>query len=391
MKRNDKQIIIKCQSTFNASDISLFSLLYGPLLDSDSFKLYLTLVSLILKENKNESFTELALEDLLGFTEKKFITSRNKLEALDLIITYESNENYLIVLHKPSNAKQFFTNGVLGSYLNNKIGESNLRNVVDIFKVPSTNLDEYKNISKTFDSVFTDIEIDKKIEIKDDLEVDVYANNINLENSNFDYEEFSKEVDLSPIPYNMRDKFKQNVLNDAHMYSLSLTDIVLAYNKASSYNDFNFKVFRTYLKKIYNETNTKKVLAYKQINNDELYKDLENITTPELLSNLGLDNNALNVAKISEIYNEIKLERASVNLLILYVVKKNKELSSINYFISIYNTLVEKGMLSFNEIKSYLFDNNKSNKKNNKNSPETNEWVDKNMDDFLGGLEDGNK
>lgn len=388
MKNNNKNIIIKSFASFSSHDFVSSILLYGPLLDSDSLKMYLTLVSLVSKNNINKSFNETNFLDLINLTYNKYISCRSKLEALDLLLTYESNEDFLFLLHKPQSPSQFLKGGVLGGYLNNKIGEDNLRKIIDLFKGENIDFSNYRNISKSFDEVFSDIDISKDITINDELEVDVVAQNINKGKDTFNFDEFAKNVNLSLIPFSEIDSFKQKIINDAYMYSLDMNDMIVAFNKACSYDEFNLKVYKSYIKKIYNENNNKKVLVTKKVNNDVLYNDLSELTIDDLLSYASLDNRASNVATISEIYSTINLERASLNLIILSVVKEKKELPSVNYFVSVYNTLVEKGVLEFNLIRDYFYGNkNKNIKKKNLTKSKTNDdWVDKNMNDFLGGL-----
>ncbi len=388
MKKNDKTILIKSSAPFNQNDFVLTTLLYGPLLDSDSLKLYFTLISLSSKETLNSSFTETNLIDVLGFSYNKYLTCRSKLEALDLLLTYQNDSNYLLMLHKPASAKQFLKDGILGMYLNNKIGEDNLRKVINVFKTDSIDLSQYTNISKSFDEVYSDIDVNKQIDIKDELEVDIVAKNVNKKESNFDFDEFAKNVNLSFIPLNKLDEFKQKIVNDAYMYSLDVCDLIVAYNKACSYGSFNLNVYKEYIKKVYNETHNKKVLTTKKVNNDELYNDLANLSIDDLFSYVGLESSASNIAKVSEIYSTIDLDRSSINLIILAIAKEKKELPSVNYFVSIYNTLSEKNILSFNDIKEYFYNQgSKNNKQKKKPTTNTNaDWVDKNMEDFLGGL-----
>ncbi len=388
MRSSNKNIIIKSFASFSSNDFVFAILLYGPLLDSDSLKMYLTLVSLTNKKNINTSFNETALLDLINLPYNKYISSRSKLEALDLLLTYESNEDFLLLLHKPQSPSQFLKSGVLGAYLNNKIGEDNLRKIIDIFKSENLDFNKYKNISKSFDDVFSDIDVSKDFSINDNLEVDVVAKNVNKNKDTFDFKEFEKNVNLSYIPLSELDSFKQKITNDAYMYSLDVNDLIVAYNKACSYDEFNLKVYKSYINKIYNENNSKKVLVSKKVNNDELYNDLSELSVNDLLSYALLDSTASNVSIIDEIYSTINLDRASLNLIILSIAKEKKELPSANYFVSVYNTLVEKGVLSFEDIKEYFYgDKNKKPKKTAKKQTKTNDdWVDKNMDDFLGGL-----
>jgi len=388
MKRNDKNIIIKSFASFSSNDFVLATLFYGPLLDSDAFKLYITLVSLTRKNNINKSFKEVDLLDLVSLSYNKYLLSRSKLEALDLLLTYESDQEFLFLLHKPQSPNQFLKSGVLGKYLNNKIGEGNLKRIIEIFKNETIDITKFKNVSASFDSVFGDIDLSKDFNISESLEVDVVSKNVNKSLDTFDFNEFSKNVNLSFIPPQELDNFKQKLVNDAYMYSLDMSDLIVAYNKATAYDSFNLKTYKEYIKKIYNENNSKKVLVTKKINNDELYDELSLLSTDELLSYASLDSNASNIDKLSEIYNTINLDRPCLNLIILFVAREKKELPSVNYFVSVYNTLVEKGILSFNQIKEYFYsDKTKVNKKTNKKQAKTNDdWVDKNMNDFLGGL-----
>lgn len=385
----DKLITIEVSSPLNVEDITSLTLLYGPLLDSESIKLYLTFVSLCTNSREaNKDFTHLNMFDLLSLTENKFLSSRYKLEALDLLLTYEGENDIIYIIHKPQSAKQFIKSGILGVYLNNKIGEDNLKKVVKVFSRKLSDLETHKNVSKTFDEVFCDVDVSKKIDTKFDLVDNVVAKRINITKSNFDFDKFVKNIDIHYIPQNKIDSFRQKVINEAHLYSLDETDMTIAYNKACEYFEFDTKVFLNQIKKIYNEKNNKKVISVKQNEIDEYYEELKNIEVIDLLTSLNINPTSFEISKVSEIYHEVPLEKASVNLLITYVVKEKKEIPSAKYFVSMFNTLSEKGILDFNSIKSYLFDKKTKTSKvvSKKKEDVKSSWADNNMNDFLKGL-----
>ena len=75
-------------SSFNLSsdDVATISLLYSPLIGSEATNLYLTIQSLLERNNlKSETYTHEEIYTLLSLTEKKFLKARYALikEALE--------------------------------------------------------------------------------------------------------------------------------------------------------------------------------------------------------------------------------------------------------------------------------------------------------------------
>ena len=121
-------------SSFNLSsdDVATISLLYSPLIGSEATNLYLTIQSLLERNNlKSETYTHEEIYTLLSLTEKKFLKARYQLEGIGLLTTYmDEEQNYLYVISSPFlnvcpnlsdfNSKRLISSKVvkLGNYFN---------------------------------------------------------------------------------------------------------------------------------------------------------------------------------------------------------------------------------------------------------------------------------
>ena len=111
----------KIASTFTLSndDVSVLSLLYAPLIGSDSLMIYLGFQSLLERNNlSSEVLVHQDLFEIYSITAKEFLLARYKLEAIGLVTTFVDEEgNYTYFLSAPLSAKNFIKDATLGLYL----------------------------------------------------------------------------------------------------------------------------------------------------------------------------------------------------------------------------------------------------------------------------------
>src|SRR5690554_6336508 len=151
MKVNSK-FLLHINTTLSSADYKVLTLLYQPLIGINSYAIYSTFYHLVkIKDKFNHQF----LFDLLNITQEEFLSSLAKLEALGLVETYEKNESeYVYVIKPPYSAKKFLSETFLGTYLESEIGTKNLNELIAMFKLEKPKLNDYKNITKTFDDVY---------------------------------------------------------------------------------------------------------------------------------------------------------------------------------------------------------------------------------------------
>ena len=136
-------------------DVQTLSLLYAPLIGSDAFSLYMYFNSL-LERNKLacESLTHKDLFTIFSLKSKTFLEARYKLEAVGLLRTYYSEDEYIYILNAPLTAKSFIKDVSLGLYLYSKLNKELYDYVYSHFKIAKIDKEVCEKIIKKCGEVF---------------------------------------------------------------------------------------------------------------------------------------------------------------------------------------------------------------------------------------------
>lgn len=373
-------------------DISVITLLYGPLIGPTALQLYLSFTQMCSKQNHRIDFeTHSDLYDLLHIKEQDFIKARFSLEGIGLLDTYFKDNEYIYLVYLPQSASSFIKNGVLGIYLNSLIGQNNLNKILSLFSHDSIDLKEYNRITKSFDDIYKTDNVNKEQIKVEKLSEARRAKEINLSNDKFDIEYFLKKIDLSYIDNFADDKFKTTILNVSSAFNLSLEDIISLYNQSIGQNQkFSYVIFKRKARMLYNMNNDNSMpILVKNIKEDEneskegkkdLFKFFEELSGQELLQKFNLDTSK-NSSLLANIYQDIPFSRTVVNMMVWSVISKNNDhLPALGYFESMYNSMRDSGVLDEKTAYSYLFNQAEkkekkiSNKVKNINNPD---WVKK--------------
>lgn len=132
--------------------------LYQPLIGALSISLYNTLWSYLDRlELMSVEYTHNTLLNNMMISCNEFKDAREKLEAIGLIKTYLKKEqvnNYVYELYSPMSAKEFLTNPILSTALENAIGSKEFDRTISFFKIPNINLRNYEDITSKFSDTF---------------------------------------------------------------------------------------------------------------------------------------------------------------------------------------------------------------------------------------------
>ena len=132
--------------------------LYQPLIGALSISLYNTLWSYLDRlELMSIEYTHNTLLNNMMISCNEFKDAREKLEAIGLIKTYLKKEkinNYVYELYSPMSAKEFLTNPILSTALENAIGSKEFDRTISFFKIPNINLRNYEDITSKFSDTF---------------------------------------------------------------------------------------------------------------------------------------------------------------------------------------------------------------------------------------------
>lgn len=169
---SDKFIVIN-KTILNDNDRKTLFMLYQPLIGQTSISLYFSLWSYLDKsEIISQDWTHLHLINNMQIKLEEIIEAREKLEGIGLLKTYVKKNvtnEYVYELYSPLSANEFLNNPVLNISLYNSVGKTEFDRIVSYFKIPSINLEEYEDITCSFNDIFMSIDFDNYKPILDDL------------------------------------------------------------------------------------------------------------------------------------------------------------------------------------------------------------------------------
>ena len=141
------------------NDRKILTMLYQPIIGANSVNLFFTLWMdldkgefMSVEENHHHLMTSTSLNI------NEIIGGREKLEAVGLLKTFfKENENensYIYELFSPLSPSEFFAHPILNVVLYNSVGKKEYERIVNYFKVPRIILNDYEDITKSFNEVF---------------------------------------------------------------------------------------------------------------------------------------------------------------------------------------------------------------------------------------------
>lgn len=328
-------------SSFNLSsdDVSVISLLYAPLIESEATGLYFALQALLERNNlKSESYLHQNLFDLLGWTEKSFLKARFKLEGIGLLKTYLHESHYIYVICPPLSAKNFIKDATLGLYLYSKIGKVLFDRIYDHFKIEKLDKTTYQNITKNFEDVFTS-QIDEDISFsKFQYLLGRKPNNVKILNKKFDFDVFKSSINLDFLEMGITKQFTDQITNLAFVYAFDELQMVGLYNDSINKSGlFDYRLLKKKANVLYSylhHMDAPKLLTKEEENIDsvDLIEYLENASPAIILSNMMPDFPEKYLQVITDIYANIDLPKGVLNCMIVKVLKEKKELPNLSYF-----------------------------------------------------------
>lgn len=347
-KTIDGRLKFNIYSSFTLSndDVAVVSLLYAPLMGSDALMLYLGFTALLERNNlKSEALNHQDIFDIYSLTPSSFLKARLRLEGIGLLISYETKENeYIYVLCPPLTAKNFIKDSTLGLYLYSKIQKETLEYIYNHFKIEKINKNECSNITKSFDEVYTSL-------TDNDIAYDKFKyilgkkpnKNIRIKDYKFNFEEFSKEINLDFLETGITKNFREQICNLAFVYGFNEIEMAGLYQDSVNRSGlYDYRLLKNKANQlfIYKRNMKAPKLVGKEdteVQNEELSSYLETTPASVLLDDVfsaspnGYPEKYLQT--VNEVYAGIDLPRGVLNCMILKVIKdKGGELPNVNYF-----------------------------------------------------------
>ncbi len=142
------------------NDRKILTMLYQPIIGSDSINLFFTLWMdldknefMSIEENHHHLMTSMSMPL------ERIVSAREKLEAIGLLKTFfkerEDSNNYVYQLFSPISASEFFSHPILNIVLYNSVGKNEYQRITNYFKIPRINLNDYEDITKEFTDIFS--------------------------------------------------------------------------------------------------------------------------------------------------------------------------------------------------------------------------------------------
>lgn len=344
----DTFIVIN-KTIFNDQDRKLLMRLYQPIIGGDATNLYFNLWShLDNLEFVSNDYTHHYLFNLLQMSIDSFVSARMKLEAVGLIKTYvkeDSINNYIYELYSPLSPSEFLGNPLLNTLLLSNVGKKEFDSIIDMFKVPSVNLKEHKDITCSFSDVFF-----ISSEANDFSTVDLKNRNINglCFDIGFDVEECIASIPNEMLNirsvnktvrelivtlafvYNYNLEQMTNIIRDSISEKRTIDREALRVN-ARNYYTFNnrgklpnivFKCQPEYLRKPVGDTSKMAQTIYM----------FETISPYEFLSSkIGTKPSKSDLAILEHLAVDLTLPPGVINVLLDFVLKTTNNKLTINY------------------------------------------------------------
>lgn len=385
---------MKAKSTFNiisqcalsSDEWKVLGILYQPIIGVLSFSLYHTFYHLLNTKNyQSEVFTHQFLMDLLNVKADELKASKEKLEAINLINTFEDGEHTVYQLKSPLSPRGFIQDTVLGQFLLTELGKKLYDQVTNLFKVEKIELTGYKEVTKNFDDVFNFIDSNHF------YDSDVYLgkkSNLGARiKDQINYEAFVEKLpDRVKKPILMSRQTVDTIQKLVFVYQFSLDEIVDIYTKTVAPNgdidlgSLSFKA-QTYYQ------NKKKVLPVvsetKQLKGSESSINyLKSVSPMQVIEKYAKsDYQLMHTDTVMQLLERNQVEVGIINALLLHILKfKQGELPHITYLEKVLETWLKKGIRTtedaYHEVlnkSSYETQNQTSKKTTKAKNPK---WVD---------------
>ncbi len=371
----------------NLDDIKTLNLLYLPLIGDDSLTLYTFLHSLIDRMILEGSFFQKEeILDLLGYKSIKFNKSLAKLEGINLVRTFVKEDYEVVFLLAPFTPKNFLKDTVLGHLLEERIGEENYKKLLELFIIPTPDLKDYKEITKTFGEVFSESHNIKYDKISDNI----YGRRPNrkslINNTDFDFDLFISKIDLNHLKDGLTDEFRKQIESTSLVYSFNLEQMTNLFNDSVDKNGYyNYDLFKKKVQSLYNFLHKK---VNSKLSNDDMVNKLDNMNAVTLVKSLMGDNYPnLVLQKVNDLYININLPRGLINLMIILVYAQKENIPAISYFEKMASSWQNDGIYTTEDaVNKYVKGQLKTKSKKSNKDIELEDWQIAGMEDIMKGF-----
>lgn len=221
---------IRMSQPFSEHDQKLLTLFYQPLIGSDAMSLFMTLWADASEEEAE--YNHYHLMNVLSLPLAPIFEARISLEAIGLLRTYTKTEadqrTFLYELSPPLDAKAFFEDPLLSTFLFSKIGEQAYRNLRSRFLVATHEISSgYQEVSRTFLDVYKPVNHRVDIEEVEGRFIGRQeGNGVPFGQPNFDFDLLRSGLSEQMVPQAALSSISQELIAKlAFLYSLTPLDM----------------------------------------------------------------------------------------------------------------------------------------------------------------------
>ena len=345
-----RKTIISISSSIGLSndDHRVLNFLYQPLIGPLSYTLYLLLLNL--GERSGNEYSKDFILDILNTNNVNFSQAKEKLEAIGLLDVYEKNDYLYLFLKPPFTPKQFLSDSILGKFLFQEIGETNYLKITEIFKKEIVNLEDFKNITKSFDDIFKV----QSFNLTDTQQYKGKKNNFGLQfNSNFDYEIFINKLPkkynrLTLTTFKMIDKVKQL----AYVYEFKEEELATIYVQThEKAEEFSFDLLEKTAIEYFLGKKENSEVSFSIKEKDPILEQvaaINRLSIKKLVLDYSTAERSVSLlADVNKLMTLYKVEKGVIKLLVIYLSKlKDKDIPNYRYLSKTLQTWVDKGIIT---------------------------------------------
>lgn len=344
---------IKMAHPFSDYDRQLLTLFYQPLIGSQSMSLFMTLWADV-ERQKDSEYNHYHLMNLLTMPLGQVFEARISLEAIGLLRTYCKEEaqdrSFLYELLPPMDAKSFFDDPLLSTFLFSKIGEQAYRGLKTRFTADEKINDYYKEVSRTFLDVYRPIRSTSSDDMAEEIQMQGRneSRGIPFAYSDFDFNLLRAGLSEQMVPKSSLAAVSKELIEKlAFLYSLNPIDmqkvIMMALDEnlklpedrlrksAVDYYKMNISQNAPSLEKVYKKNDPPKIQEPAN-REDELLIYMENTSPREMLRDYtGKEPLPVDVQLAERLVTVHGFTVGVVNVLLHYVIIRNDGKITKNY------------------------------------------------------------
>jgi len=352
-----QSFLVICDNTLGADDLKVLVLLYQPLLKPSGYGLYMFLYALASVNGTNYEYDWQFVADSLALKEKDLILAKERLEALDLLHTYQKENHFIFKIVMPHTAQGFIRDTTLGKFLSTEIGEKNYQALIKRLLVKNVDLSEYQEVTKDF----ADIYQFENYDLEDDGQyVGRNASQGLRLKTNFVFNDFINMLSSRyKRPQNLSFKVKDTLINLSFIYKFKLEELKEIFESACN-NDgvVDLALLSTKANAYFTINNHQNVAVVKKEVDKTNQTLLELETThPSEIINCYCHNNLHGQAlqTIYDLMSRNKIENGYLNILLVHILKlKEGILPNVVYLEKVIKSWHNKGLTTTLEAYNFV-------------------------------------